>query len=580
MKRGTVILLFIAVLFARSDDVFRFIVVGDRTGGAVEHIFDEVIDEVKLFAPDFVINVGDIIEGYTDDTFQIHAEWDTIMRIVKTLPCTFYFVAGNHDIQNETEREIFKNRTGFKRYYSFDHGNSHFIVLDNTMAYWSQPEEMSEEQLTWLHQDLEKNKKAENIFVFYHIPTYLYALREGNTDPLMELFVEYPVRFVFTGHHHEYSYINRDNIEYINVGSSGGGMGTNDRSRGHFYHYLLVTVDGKESEVAVIEKGNVFLRNVVTADDLLAIQQADAEAVRMEPCVVQDKAKKVTETVAMTVTNFGPDSLLNTLMWQYDSSRYSIRPAEQLLQIPSDEQGDYAVTLIIHNGSEIFPLPRYTLEYPFTYGKVCTLRNFLPVKRLKNVAKCKVAPILDGKLSDKAWDKIDPITQLATYDGLPEPPVERTELYVCHDEENIYMAARCFESDFAQMRAEETEQDGRSPWDDNLWLFLDSNRDHETYYQAIINSNGAVFDRECSIREGDSYRNIMWNGPWEITTGREENAWILEIKIPKKGFEPFNDDQWGFNFRRLQPRSGFGDAGYWSLPFGHDPENFGILQFE
>ena len=142
------------------------------------------------------------------------------------------------------------------------------------------------------------------------------------------------------------------------------------------------------------------------------------------------------------------------------------------------------------------------------------------------------------------------------------------------------MGIRCFESDFSQILAEEHERDGRSPWDDNLWFFFDTNLDRQTYYQAIINSNGAIFDRECSIIDGESTRNIMWDGPWEVATGKEENAWILEIKVPKKGLEPYHEEQWGFNFRRLQPRPGLGDAGYWSLPFGHNPQNFGILEFK
>ena len=49
MKK-TVFTILILTLFlsAKTDDVFRFAIVGDRTGGAVDQIFEETIDEIKL----------------------------------------------------------------------------------------------------------------------------------------------------------------------------------------------------------------------------------------------------------------------------------------------------------------------------------------------------------------------------------------------------------------------------------------------------------------------------------------------------------------------------------------------------
>ena len=47
---------------------FQFVVIGDRTGGANQQgTFKLAIDQLNLLQPEFVINVGDIIEGYSDD---------------------------------------------------------------------------------------------------------------------------------------------------------------------------------------------------------------------------------------------------------------------------------------------------------------------------------------------------------------------------------------------------------------------------------------------------------------------------------------------------------------------------------
>jgi len=581
MKRCFSLIMLASLAFAKvTEQDYRFAVVGDRTGSCVGGVFADIIDEVKLLDPDFVICVGDLIHGYTEDTLAIHAQWDTLLDVVKKLPHTFHFVAGNHEIQNETDRRIYEQRTGVKRYYSFDYKNSHFIILDNTMTYWPIPQEMDQAQLDWLKEDLEKHKDSDNIFVFYHIPTYLYALEADTSDPLVETFENYGVDIVFTGHHHQYSYLERNGIEYIDVGSSGGGMGTNDFARGNFFHFLMVSVRGEEKNIAVVRKENIFARDVVTVEDLQLIDRADEEAVIIDPCIVKAESKGKIVELAVIIDNFGADSITQSLIWSFDSTRYTIKPAELALAVGPERKREYTFKLAVHNGSDIFPIPQFVLNYPFTHGKSCTLRNYLPVKRLKGVKQTKTVPVIDGKLDEQIWKKVEPITNLGTYNGLPDPPIEKTEVYLVHDRDNLYIGARCFESDFSQLKATASEHDGATYSDDNLWFFFDANLDQETYYQAIINSNGITFDRSCIFKEGESTKDLSWNGPWDIAPGREDKAWILEVKIPKKGLDPYNDEQWGFSFRRLQPRTSLGDAGYWSIPFGHYPEYFGVIEFE
>ncbi len=578
MARLVITLLIASLMMAKT--AFRFAVIGDRTGGYVGEVFEDIIDEVRLFDPDFVICVGDLIEGYTDDTLLLHAQWDTILENVSTLPCTFYFVAGNHDIQNERDRSIYAKRTEYNRYYSFDHESSHFVVLDNTMTYWTSPQEMDEEQITWLRADLEQNKEKDNIFVFYHIPTYLYALETDTIDILAELFEKYGVTNVFTGHHHTYAHTTHNGVEYINVGSSGGSMDTGEFVRGHFYHFVFVTVKDQTHEIAVVEHGNVHARDVVTVDDLRMIARADEDAVTMEPIITREGATSLDLKLEMVIDNFGPDSLIDTLIWDFDTTRYLIDPAFCPVAVAPDEKKSYPIRVTVNNGSDIFPIPRSILVFPFSHEKACSVRNFLPVKRSVGVKKILEPPVLNGRLDEEIWKRTTPIQTLGTYDGRPDPPVEGTEIFFVHDDENVYIGARCHDSDPSRIKTDAAQPDAGSPYDDNLWMFFDTNCDQETYYQAIINSNGVVFDRRCRFKDGQSEKDLAWNGPWEIVPGREEYAWVLEIKIPKSALAPYDDNRWGFNLRRLQPRTGMGDAGYWSIPFGHLPEYFGILEFE
>jgi predicted phosphodiesterase len=415
MKRSILVVFGIAIfLSAKSDDSFRFAVIGDRTGSAVDRIFEETIDEIKLLDPDFVMCVGDLIEGYETDTAIMYAQWDSIIASINTLPCKFYYVAGNHEIQNEIDRAIYEEKTGFKRYYSFNHKNTHFVILDNTMTYWPQPQEIGAEQLNWLEKDLEKHKQMDNIFVFYHIPTYIYARRENTTDTLMSIFEKYGVDVVFTGHHHEYSYLKQKNIEYINVGSSGGGMSSSDPARGHFYHYLMVSVSGQQRNVAVLKKESALSRNVVTLEDLETINQLDERAITIDDLIVDDDAKELAQSVNVTVRNLGPGSLLSPIHWQVDPQLYTVKPEDMPLAVASEKEKEYEFEVTVHSGSNIFPMPSFTLAYPFKSGKVCTLYNLLSIKRHKYVDQAASPPVIDGKLDDLLWHALTPITHFAT----------------------------------------------------------------------------------------------------------------------------------------------------------------------
>jgi predicted phosphodiesterase len=562
-----------------AENTFRFVVVGDRTGGAVEGVFEGVLDEVKLFDPDFVMCVGDLIEGYSDDTLFLHAQWDSIVGFVEKLACPFYYVAGNHDIQNLIDRRIYEQRTKCKRYYSFDHKGSHFIILDNTMTYWPEPEPVDSTQIAWLKADLEAHKHKDHIFVFYHLPTYIYAIENGETDELAEIFETYQVDAVFTGHHHTYSYMERNGVEYINVGSSGAGMNTNEFTRGNFYHYLWVTVRDDECEIAVIRKDNVFARNVVTLDDLFMIDRVTQDAITITPFQVEEGSQDIRQIIEVTIDHIGAEQLTKRLVWTYDSSCFLIAPETCELGVLPGEQKSYAFTAELAKGSDVFPVPQLTVLFPFAEGKSCTVTNYLFVKRVKQ-AKKVARPVIDGKLTDATWKMLKPITNLGTYNGQPNPPVEETEVYLGYDEDNVYLGARCYDTDLSQLVANAVDNDAGSPRDDNLWFFFDTNNDQTTYYQAIINANGAVFDRQCRLENGQSIKDIVWNGPWEIATGRESDAWTLEIRIPKEGLKPYDVQKWGFNFRRLQPRKSMGDAGYWTIPFGHAPQYFGVIEFK
>ena len=96
--------------FANSPRNFQFAIIGDRTGGAnVQETFKLAMGQINLLQPEFVINVGDVVEGYSDQKAELHAEWDGIDKLLNTLEMPFFRTPGNHDIANKTAQEVCAN---------------------------------------------------------------------------------------------------------------------------------------------------------------------------------------------------------------------------------------------------------------------------------------------------------------------------------------------------------------------------------------------------------------------------------------------------------------------------------------
>src|SRR5581483_8703821 len=83
-----------------TPDVFRFLVLSDRTGGHRPGIFSRAIEQVNLLQPEFVLCVGDLIEGGTTRPDRLTGEWKEFQGFVAKLQMPFFYLPGNHDLSN------------------------------------------------------------------------------------------------------------------------------------------------------------------------------------------------------------------------------------------------------------------------------------------------------------------------------------------------------------------------------------------------------------------------------------------------------------------------------------------------
>ena len=73
-----------------DPDNFQFAIVSDRTGGMRDGVFKEAVRKLNLLQPEFVISVGDLINGYYDNEEQINREWEDFNKIIDALEMKFF----------------------------------------------------------------------------------------------------------------------------------------------------------------------------------------------------------------------------------------------------------------------------------------------------------------------------------------------------------------------------------------------------------------------------------------------------------------------------------------------------------
>ncbi len=236
----------LTALAAGPSNYFRFSILGDRTGTPDQSVYAQAWAEIGRLHPNFVINVGDTVEG--DDT-TVGPKWRQVRAFLQRYrQFPFYYVAGNHDVFSAFSRKLFQKETGFPTFYSFNYQNAHFVVLDN-----SQTLDLNLDQLQFLEKDLKQNRDRSPKFIFFHQSFWIIFLKfQSSAFPLHRLAKEYGADYVITGHGHFLVRMAREGITYMQVGSSGAKIKESFRD-GAFYHHVLVEVKGSTSRFTVKE---------------------------------------------------------------------------------------------------------------------------------------------------------------------------------------------------------------------------------------------------------------------------------------------------------------------------------------
>ncbi|HJK99841.1 MAG TPA: metallophosphoesterase family protein [Polyangiaceae bacterium LLY-WYZ-15_(1-7)] len=206
-----------------SREPFRLWVVGDSgTGGSRQReVRDAMLAHAGDRRPDLFLHVGDMAYSsgttgeFTDRFFAVYAD------ILRNTPC--WPAMGNHEgytSDSDSESGPYYDAyvlprdgraggvpSGTEAWYSFDHGNVHFVVLDS----YDSPRSPGGSMLSWLEEDLAATDQ-EWIVAYFHHPPYTKGSHDSDTErahidmrenalPILEA---WGVDVVLGGHSHIY----------------------------------------------------------------------------------------------------------------------------------------------------------------------------------------------------------------------------------------------------------------------------------------------------------------------------------------------------------------------------------------
>lgn len=199
-------------------------------------------------------------------------------------------------------------------------------------------------------------------------------------------------------------------------------------------------------------------------------------------------------------------------------------------------------------------------ELPVTVGAIedraafTAAQDARPEGKVLSVAPAAKPPTIDGALDDACWASAGRASDFAVHARIPGTSVTTTVL-ACADADALYFGFECSEPATDALLAAATERDGRLWEDDSVELFLDTNRDLQTYYQIIVNSRGVFFDQDTGA---PGLAGAKWDGPVTAAARVLPDRWTAEVRLEFAGLRLAEAEGrvWGANFARSSFRGG------------------------
>ena len=222
-----------------NRDDFQFVVVSDRTGGHRAEVFSQAVDKINLLQPEFVLSVGDLIEGGKASADKIAAEWKELDGFVKKLNMPFFYVPGNHDVATKDTTKAWQDKLG-RRHYHFVYRGVLFLILNTD----DMPEKVAigKEQIAYVQKTLKENADVRWTIVALHRPLWRFDNGAKNGFGEVEKALAGRSYTIFCGHEHHYVKAVRNGMNYYQLATTGGSSMMRGVEFGEFDHLVWVTM--------------------------------------------------------------------------------------------------------------------------------------------------------------------------------------------------------------------------------------------------------------------------------------------------------------------------------------------------
>ncbi|MBK8501103.1 MAG: metallophosphoesterase [Saprospiraceae bacterium] len=512
-----------------DQEQFQFIIVTDRTGGHRPGVFEEAVGKINLLQPEFVMSVGDLIEGYTTDTSILNAEWDEFTGFIDQLEMPFFYVPGNHDFTNEVQGKDYLKRFG-RDYYHFVYKDVLFLCLNSEDQFRGAGKgTISEPQYKYIEKALQDNPDVKYTFVFLHQP--LWIQDDPKYWPQVEAILESRPHTVFAGHYHHYVKRERNNGKYVMLATTGGGSALRGRDFGEFDHVVWVTMTKAGPVVANLWLKGIWDENVATEysesfiKDLLSSQLVQIEPVFADD-FIGDKTFSIKLTnhmdVPITVSieeGFGWDVWITV-----DSHKVTLMPNS--VEMLGGQMHPRKSNLVIDD-LRATPI-KFVVSADISEESSLEIPVQVQVKPLphKNIKKTANSPKIDGKLEE--WKMLDEVS-IATDNQL--------KYAITHNNTHLFIAAEVKDANVVINPGNSITRQ------DNLGLHLS--------FQSSIKSakapSGSYYLKTTVAKDGlvaqvQSPANIP--ADWEYLCTGSASGYNFELAIPLSHLNEIQGGDW------------------------------------
>ncbi len=294
-------------------------------------------------------------------------------------------------------------------------------------------------------------------------------------------------------------------------------------------------------------------------------------------------------TLQLTHKNPTSAPLIITVSWSLPpSSPWKVEPATQTLTLAPSQSAQTSSQLAFTPPADLYaaPLPELTATYtsPDAQTPIATqsaplfadLSTYYQDRMIAFANKTAKPPVIDGKLDDAAWAACIPTAHFVNKSANTPIPWA-TEVRICWDDQAVYVMARLAEPDLPGLHTKLTQRNDNVWTDDSFEVLFDFDPTKTGFAQFMVNANNTPYDTFG--------KRVRWDTIWTSQTGREKDAWTVEMAIPWTAMEspaPKPNERIRFQLVRNRVRDDKHTHWQWAPTFVHGnriPARFGSLIF-